>query len=121
MTKEEPSIPVSLKLSGQVGAAVLTILGALWAIDNHYASAADIAQVQRNMEIHVNTVQHSLETQVRSLRQERADDEIFKLQMKKEAQNGKLSPEDSAMLERFLRRSTETNKEQRAADNAIKK
>ena len=120
-TKTEPTLPASLKTASSLVAAVVAILGGVWGIDNHYASAADIVQVQRSMELHVNTVQRTLETQVRSLRQERADDEIFKLQMKKEVQKGKLSPEDSAILERFLRRSSETNKEQRVADSAAKK
>jgi hypothetical protein len=114
------SITISVKMVTSVITGVVAVLGAVWAVDNHYASAADITQVQRSMEVQVQTVQRSLETQVRSLRQERADDEIFKLQMKKEAQGGKLSPEDAAMLERFLRRSAETAKEQRAADNAPK-
>jgi hypothetical protein len=116
--EKSPSVTVSLKTVTVVVTSAVTLLGAVWAIDNHYASAADISQVQRNMEVQVQTVQRSLETQVRTLRQERADDEIFKLQMKKQAQNGKLSPEDAAMLERFLRRSNETAKEQRAADSA---
>lgn len=122
MADEEKAstISINVKTITSVITGVVAVLGAVWAVDNHYASAADIEQVQRNVTVQVQTVQRSLETQVRSLRQERADDEIFKLQMKKESQNGKLSPEDAAMLERFLRRSAETSKEQRAADNAPK-
>ena len=116
--KHERSTAFKLAVAAVPG--IMTILGGVWAIDNHYASAADIQQVQQKMETQVVGVQRSLETQVRSLRQERADDEIFKLEMKKAAQKGKLSPEDSAMLERFLRRSAETNKEQRASDKAEK-
>ena len=112
------SVTVSVKMVTSVITGAVALLGAVWAVDNHYASAADIDKVQRSLESQVTTVQRSLETQVRSLRQERADDEIFKLQMKKQAQNGKLSPEDAAMLERFLRRAAETAREQRAADNA---
>lgn len=93
-------------LSSTVG-AVIAILGGVWAIDSHYASAADIGLLQRSME-----------TQVRSLRIERTEDELFKLDMKKQAQNGKLSPEDEAMYQRYLRKLTDANKEQRASDNA---
>ncbi len=115
-TEEKTGHSTAWKLAVAAVPGVLTILGGIWAINNHYASAADIEKVQKKMEDHVVGVQRSLETQVRSLRQERADDEIFKLEMKKASQKGRLSPEDSAMLERFLRRSAETNKEQRAAD-----
>lgn len=115
-TEEKTGHSTAWKLAVAGVPGVLTILGGIWAINNHYASAADIEKVQKKMEDHVVGVQRSLETQVRSLRQERADDEIFKLEMKKASQKGRLSPEDSAMLERFLRRSAETNKEQRAAD-----
>lgn len=85
----------------------MAILGAFWAIDNHYASAADVQVMQRSME-----------TQIRSLKIERTEDEVFKLEMKKQAQKGKLSPEDEALYQRYLRKLNETNKEQRAADNA---
>lgn len=117
-TEEKTGHSTTWKLAVAAVPGVMTILGGVWAINNHYASAADIEHVQKKMEEHVVGVQRSLETQVRSLRQERADDEIFKLEMKKASQKGRLSPEDSAMLERFLRRSAETNKEQRAADRA---
>ena len=63
-------------------------------------------------------MQRSMETQIRSLKLERTEDEVFKLDMKKQAQKGKLSPEDEALYQRYLRKLNETNKEQRAADNA---
>jgi hypothetical protein len=87
--------------------SVVAILGGFWAIDSHYASAADVQVMQRSME-----------TQIRSLKIERTEDEVFKLDMKKQAQKGKLSPEDEALYQRYLRKLNETNKEQRAADNA---
>ena len=87
--------------------SVVALLGGFWAIDNHYASAADVQVMQRSME-----------TQIRSLKLERTEDEVFKLDMKKQAQKGKLSPEDEALYQRYLRKLNETNKEQRAADNA---
>ena len=93
-------------LSSTVG-AVIAILGGFWALDNHYASAADIVVLQRSME-----------TQIRSLKIERFEDELFKLDMKKQAQKGKLSPEDEAAYQRHLRKLDVANKEQRAVDNA---
>ena len=96
-------------LSSTVG-AVMAILGAFWAIDNHYASAADVQVMQRSME-----------TQIRSLKIERTEDELFKLDMKKQAQKGKLSPEDEALYQRYLRKLNDANKEQQAADNTPQK
>ncbi len=98
---------LSFKNLSSTVAAVMAILGGFWAIDNHYASAADVQVMQRSME-----------TQIRSLKIERTEDEVFKLDMKKQAQKGKLSPEDEALYQRYLRKLNETNKEQRAADNA---
>jgi hypothetical protein len=92
---------------GSTAAGIVAILGGFWAIDSHYASAADVQVMQRSME-----------TQIRSLKLERTEDEVFKLDMKKQAQKGKLSPEDEALYQRYLRKLNETNKEQRAADNA---
>ena len=88
-------------------ANILGILGLFWAVDSHYASAADVQVMQRSME-----------TQIRSLKIERTEDEVFKLEMKKQAQKGKLSPEDEALYQRYLRKLNDTNREQRAADNA---
>ena len=85
----------------------MAILGGFWAIDNHYASAADVQVMQRSME-----------TQIRSLKIERTEDEVFKLEMKKQTQKGRLSPEDEALYQRYLRKLNDTNKEQRAADTA---
>lgn len=104
------SIVESLKLktaSSTIG-AVVAILGAFWAIDNHYASASDVGQLQR-----------SLESQVRSMRIERVEDELFKLDMKKQSQNGKLSPEDAALYQRYSRKLDQTETEQKAADSKL--
>jgi hypothetical protein len=101
---------LSFKNLSSTFAGVITILGGFWAIDSHYASAADVQVMQRSME-----------TQIRSLKIERTEDEVFKLEMKKQAQKGKLSPEDEALYQRYLRKLNDTNREQRAADNAPKK
>lgn len=108
-TKAEPSIPASLKISSSLIAAVAAILGAFWSIDNHYASAAEVEVLKR-----------SIESQVRSLRQERAEDELFKLDMRKQA-TGKLSPEEEAMYQRYLRKINQTTQEQKESDARITK
>lgn len=100
----------TIKWIGGTVAPVMVILGAFWAIDSHYASAAD-----------VQTMQRSLETQVRSLKIERTEDELFKLDMKKQTQRGKLAPEDEALYQRYSRKLSDANKEQRSADAAAVK
>lgn len=99
---------LTLKTASSTIAAIAAILGAFWAIDNHYASAGDVGQLQR-----------SLESQVRALRSERAEDELFKLDMKKQSQNGKLSPEDAALYQRYSRRLDQTEKEQTISDTKV--
>lgn len=97
---------LTLKTASSTIGAVVAILGAFWAIDNHYASASDVGQLQR-----------SLESQVRALRSERAEDELFKLDMKRQSQSGKLSPEDAALYQRYSRRLDQTEKEQTVTDS----
>lgn len=97
-----------LKYASTVIVPIVAILGGVWALDSHYASAADVTQLQR-----------SVENQVRSLKIERSEDEVFKLDMKKQAQGGKLSPEDAAIHERYLRKLNEAQRDQRNAERAI--
>lgn len=104
-TTNEIAIPISLKLSSSLVAAIVAILGGIWAIDNHYASAKDLDELKQ-----------TLETQVRALRQERTEDEISRLIAKKEAQGGKLSPEETAQYARLLRRQQQTDMEQKVSD-----
>lgn len=108
MTEEVTTNAISkaLKILSSTVVPLAAVMGAFWAIDNHYASAADVQIMQR-----------SLETQVRSLKIERTEDELFKLDMKKQAQHGRLSPEDEALYQRYLRKLSDANKEQRSADS----
>ena len=89
----EESVKISLKTITTIVTGAITILGGIWALDSHYASAADVTQLQRSME-----------SQITQIRADRIEDELFKLDAKKQAQNGKLDPIDSAIYERYLRR-----------------
>jgi hypothetical protein len=124
MSAMAEKLPLSL---GQVGtviawtsAACLTV--AAWAFI-FFAHSADIAVAQKNTDtqIQIITQTHNndvislkqvIESQIRTLRVERAEDEVFKLDMKKQA-TGNLSPEDTAMRERFIRRLRITELEQK--------
>lgn len=101
---KSPTISISLKTVGSVISGLVAILGSIWALDSHYASAADVERLQRGME-----------SQVRQLRQERAEDELLKLSVKKQVQNGKLDPVDAALYERYSRRISDTQKEEKEA------
>lgn len=101
---KSPSISISLKTVGSIISGLVAILGSIWALDSHYASAADVEKMQRGFE-----------SQVRQLRQERAEDELLKLSVKKQIQNGKLDPVDSALYERYARRINDTQKEEKEA------
>lgn len=108
-TEPAKSFTISVKTAGSVISGIVAILGSVWAIDNHYASAADVERLQRGME-----------QQVRQLRIERAEDEVLKLSVKKQVQNGKLDAIDSALLERYTRRIAEAQKEEAAFQAANK-
>jgi len=98
------TITLNIKAISSVITGLVAIMGSVWAIDNHYASAADVERMQRGFE-----------GQIRSLRQERAEDELLKLSVKKQLQNGKLDPVDQALYERYQQRVAATQKEEKEA------
>lgn len=73
---------------GSIGA----ILGTLWALDSHYASAADLENIQK-----------AFAQQIQQIRASDIDDKIFMLEIKKNTQQGQLDPVDAAMLDRYTR------------------
>ena len=84
--------------SGFLGTGVATIsavamlLGSVWAIDSHYASAADVEKIQRNVD-----------SKITQFQQQQLENQLFLLDMKKQQQNGHLDPVDAAMAERYRR------------------
>ena len=90
-----PEIPttISIKTVSSSIAGIVAILGSLWSLDTHYASAED-----------VNRVQEQVNTQIQQIRTEKIEDELFLLDVKKQANGGKLDPVDAAMYERYTRR-----------------
>jgi hypothetical protein len=90
---DSPTITVSFKMIGSVVAGVVAILGSIWAIDSHYASAADVQAIQK-----------SFDAQFIKIQQTNDEDKMFELDIKKQTQGGKLDPVDAALYERYLRR-----------------
>jgi hypothetical protein len=90
---EDKKITIDIKTIGSVLGSIVAVLTGVWALDSHYASAADVANLQRGFE-----------EQIRYLRQEKVEDALFELDLKKQQQGGKLSPIDQALYERFSRR-----------------
>lgn len=89
---------VNLKTIGASLGAVVAILSSIWALNNHYASAED-----------VKSLRTEFGGQIEQLRQEKVDDELFRLDIKKQQQHGKLDPVDAAMYERYQRRSSNSS------------
>ncbi|HEY6436104.1 MAG TPA: hypothetical protein VIY47_05915, partial [Ignavibacteriaceae bacterium] len=89
--KENPWI-VLLGSSG----TIITVVATLFTIDSRYAHAAD---VEKNYQQVQRTVQ---ETSI-TLRKQMLEDKIFELDVKRGQQDGKLSPVESALLERYKR------------------
>lgn len=87
LIKEKPIATASATIT-----TVIAILGAFWAFDSHYATAADVQDVKQ-----------SFSKQVTQMRADDLDDKIFALQLKKNKQGGKLDPVDAAMLDRYTR------------------
>lgn len=89
---------MSEEKSGFLGTGVATIsavamlLGSVWAIDSHYASAADVEKIQK-----------SVDSKITQFQQQQLENQLFLLDMKKQQQNGNLDPVDAAMAERYRR------------------
>ncbi|HET8688794.1 MAG TPA: hypothetical protein VFM18_19430 [Methanosarcina sp.] len=83
--------------------AVGTVLGAFWAIDSHYASAAELAAAKSEFA-----------QQIVQMRADQLDDKVFELQVKQNQQRGKLSPQDAAMLERYKRKLDEVHSQMKS-------
>lgn len=81
-----------LKTGAATISAVAMLLGSVWAIDSHYASAADVEKIQR-----------SVDSKITQFQQQHLENQVFLLDMKKQQQNGKLDPVDAAMAERYRR------------------
>ena len=104
--KNEATV-ISNKLKGIAASfgAVVAILGSIWAIDTHYASAADVAAIKQD-----------LTSQIQQMRREKVEDVLFDLDQKKAAHNGKLSPEDQANYDRQTRRLQEIQQQQNSTN-----
>lgn len=89
------AIIISNKLKGIAASfgAVVAILGGIWAVDTHYASAADVTAIKQDLTL-----------QIQQMRVEQVEDQLFELDTRKAAHNGKLTPEDQAMYDRYTRR-----------------
>ena len=81
-----------LKTGAATISAVAMLLGSVWAIDSHYASAADVEKIQK-----------SVDSKITQFQQQHLENQVFLLDMKKQQQNGKLDPVDAAMAERYRR------------------
>lgn len=76
--------------------SIIAIVGALFTLDARYAHAAD---VERNKQ---ETQQIIRETST-VLRKQMIEDKLFELDVKEAQANGRLSPIDSALKERYKR------------------
>ena len=93
---------ISIKTISTTIGGIVAILTGIWAIDSHYASAADVQQMQR-----------SVEYQVRAIKVERDEDELFKLDIKKQTQGGTLEPAEEALRQRYARRLEQARQEEK--------
>lgn len=109
-TKNEATV-ISNKLKGIAASfgAVVAILGSIWALDTHYASAADVAQLKQD-----------LGSQIQQMRKEKVEDILFDLDQKKASQHGKLSPADQANYDRQTRRLQEIQQQEETNSNTGK-
>lgn len=80
---------------------IIAVVGALFTIDARYAHAADVEKER------IKTERTIIETTA-MLRKQMIEDKLWELDAKKEASgNGKLSPYESALRERYIRQLNE--------------
>jgi hypothetical protein len=107
---DSPKITVSFKMIGSLVAGTVAILGSIWAIDSHYASAADVQAIQKSFDIQFIKMQQTTD-----------EDKLFELDIKKQAQGGKLDPVDAALYERYVRRLRTNTDQQNKLQSEIAK
>lgn len=83
----------TIKTAASVIVGTAALLGAMWGIDSHYASAAD-----------VKGIKEGVSQQIQDFRTQQLEDQIFILELKKqqkEDEGKRLEPIDEAMLNRY--------------------
>ena len=113
-TKSSSSTDLSLKSVSVAIGVILTIGGAFWAMDTHYAKADDVVKLQVKTAADVEKLQLNVDVQFAQARVDRLEDELFKLDAKRQAQDGKLDPIDMAMYERYVRRLQQVQQQSRS-------
>jgi hypothetical protein len=99
---------------GSIG-TVITVVAALFAVDERYAHAADVQKDKQE-------VQAAIMESTQTLRKQMLEDKLFELDIKKaEAKNQALAPVDAALRERYQRQLQDITKAQygRALDKAV--
>jgi len=113
-TKSSSTTDLSIKSVSVAIGVILTIGGAFWAMDTHYAKAEDVVKLQVKTAADVEKLQINVEVQFAQARVDRLEDELFKLDAKKQAQEGRLDPIDTAMYERYVRRLQQVQQQSRS-------
>jgi hypothetical protein len=97
---KEPKFTIKISTVATTVSGIVAILGSIWALDTHYASAQDIVDIKQN----ISETKQDFSKQILQMRREKYEDELFALDIKKARQKGKLSPDDAAVYERDNRR-----------------
>jgi biopolymer transport protein ExbB/TolQ len=88
---------------GSIG-TIITLIAALFAVDERYAHAADVQQDKQQIQ---SMIQESSQT----LRRQMLEDKLFELDIKKaQAKNQQLPPVDAALRDRYQRQLEEISK-----------
>ena len=89
-----------LKLAGITISGVAAILTSVWAIDNHYASAADISQFRSDVQSQIVEIRRDTTVQTYQLRRESLRDKIEDLNLKEDSQA--LTPYEVRQRDRYI-------------------
>lgn len=89
-----------LKIASASIATVVAILGSIWAIDSHYASAADVNQIKAEVKSQLQELQVDTTLQTYQLRREMLRDKIEDLNLKEDSQ--KLTPYETRQRDRYV-------------------
>lgn len=93
--KESP-----LKAAGATISGIAAILGSIWALDNHYASAADITEFKTSVQAEIKQIKVDTSLQTYQLRREMLRDKVDDLNIKEDS--GKLSPYEVRQRQRYV-------------------
>ena len=110
-TTKPSGFTLTIKNASALLGGIVTLLGSVWAIDSHYASAADVEKLQQTVQSQVSRLESNIQVQFVQTRIDSTSDELNKLKSKRLMQRGVLNEVDKEMYDTYMSRLNDAKNE----------